>query len=203
ADSHYEEGFISMRGTEFSSGSDSQYQFKVPDRVMKTSWTFSTVEAAESEPDTSTFTLHEGEETTVGTTEVTVKAVSIDQELTPCTMGTGTGEEPLCTPDMSTVSAVVMPDNAPSVDTIVPYSLTSNLVYLDTDNVALDTGVIVTVGGDAVNTVTKDAIAGSEVDFEATPVVVKQLGNKIVVAGYSAEDTMAAGEQFLSELTSN
>ena len=202
-DSHYDEGFISMRGTEFKGGSDSEYQFKVPDRVMKTTWTFSTVEAAEAEPDMSTFTLHEGEETTVGTTGVTVKAVSIDQELTPCTMGTGTGEEPACTPDMSTVSAVIMPDNAPSVDTIVPYSLTSNLVYLDTDNVALDTGVIVTVGGDAVNTVTKDAIAGSEVDFEATPVVVKQLGNKIVVAGYSAEDTMAAGEQFLSELTSN
>jgi len=102
---------------------------------------------------------------------------------------------------MSTVSAVVMPNNAPSVETIVPYSLTSDLVYFDTDNVALDTGVIITVGGDAVNTVTKDAIAGSDVDFEATPVVVKQIGNKIVVAGLTGADTAAAGEQFLAALT--
>lgn len=198
---HYEEGFISMRGTQFSSGADDQYKFKVPGELLKTTWTFSTVEAATSEPDTSTFTLHEGDETAVGTSGVKIKVVSIDQQLTPCTMSAGAGEAPACTPDMSTVSAVIMPDNAPSVQTIVPYSLTSNLVYLDTDNVALGTGVIITVGGDSVNTVTKDAVEGSDVDFEATPVVVKQLGNKIVVAGLSAEDTMAAAEQFLAELT--
>lgn len=200
-ESTYEEGFTTMRGTKFESGSEKEYKFKVPKKELKTTWTFSTVEAAESDPDTSEFTLHEGEEAAVGTTGVKVKVLSIDQQLTPCTFGTGAGESPMCTPDMSTVSAVVMPDNAPSVETIVPYSLTSNLVYLDTDNVALDTGVIITVGGDAVNTVTKDAIAGSDVDFEATPVVVKQIGNKIVVAGYSGEDTAAAGEQFLAALT--
>ena len=148
-----------------------------------------------------TFTLHEGETAAVGTTGVSVHVLSIDQQLTPCTAGTGAGEAPACTPDMSTVSSVIMPNNAPSVETIVPYSLTSNLVYLDTDNVALDTGVIITVGGDVVNTVTKDAIAGSDVDFEATPVVVKQIGNKIVVAGLTGPDTAAAGEQFLDSLT--
>ncbi|MBN2122354.1 hypothetical protein JW721_04875, partial [Candidatus Micrarchaeota archaeon] len=198
--SHYEEGFISARGTQFSSGSDSQYKFKVPGEELMTTWTFSTVEAAGSSPDTSTFTLHEGEETAVGTSGVKIKVDAINQQLTPCTVGTGAGATPACTPDMSTVSAVVMPNNAPSVETIVPYGLTSNLVYLDSDNVALDTGVIITVGGDMVNTVTMDAIAGSDVDFEATPVVVRQIGNKIVVAGLSAEDTMAAAEQFLNEL---
>ena len=79
-----------------------------------------------------------------------------------------------------------MPNNAPSVETIVPYGLTSNLVYLDTDNMDLESGKIITVGGDMVNTVTKDAIAGSDVDLEATPVVVREIGNKIVVAGLNA-----------------
>ena len=197
----YKEKFISMRGGEFKSGGETTYEYKIPKSLLKTTWTFSTVESAESEPDTSVFTLHEGEEAAVGTTGVKVKVLAIDQQLTPCTLGTGAGAEPMCTPDMSSVYAVVMPNNVPSVTTIVPYTLTSNLVYLDTDSVALDSGVIITVGGDAVNTVTKDAIAGSDVNFEATPVVVKQLGNKIVVAGYSASDTMAAGQQFLSELT--
>ena len=94
-----------------------------------------------------------------------------------------------------------MANRAPSASAATFYGLTSNLVYLDTDNVALDTGVIITVGGDKVNTVTKNAIAGSDVDFAATPVVVKQIGNKIIVAGLNPEDTMAAGQQFVAALT--
>jgi hypothetical protein len=198
-DSTYEQGFVSMRGTQFSSGSDSAKKFKVPKTLLKATWTFSTVTTTDMPADTHEYTLHEGEEATVGTTGVKVKVLSIDEVLNPCTAGAGAGGAPTC--DMSTVSAVVMPNNAPSATGAVPYALTSNLVYLDTDNVALDTGVIITIGGDKVNTVTKGAIAGSDVDFAATPVVVKQIGNKIVVAGLNPEDTMAAGQQFVAALT--
>ena len=201
-DKTYEQGFIGMRGTQFVSGSDTAKKFKVPKNLLKASWTFSTVSNATMPADTHEYTLHEGESATVGTSGVSVKVLTIDEQLNPCTAGAGAGGAPTCgTPDMSTVSAVIQQTNAPSATGAVPYALTSNLVYLDTDNVALDTGIIITVGGDKVNTVTRDAIAGSAVDFAATPVVVQQIGNKIVVAGLNPEDTMAAGQQFVAALT--
>ena len=196
----YEEGFLSMRGTEFKSGSESAYEFKVPNKVMKTSWDFIPLMDTDSAESGSIYVLHEGEETAVGTSGIKVKVLSIDQSLTPCTMGTGAGEAPLCTLDMSDIEAVIMPNNAPEVEVVVPYKIKGNLVYLDSDNVALDYGVIITVGGDAVNTVTKEAMEGGTIDFDAENVVVKQVGNKIVVAGYSAANTMEAAQQFISEL---
>jgi len=193
----YEAYFLSLRGTQFKSGSDRSREFRVPKSLLKASYTFATAETAEAEPDTNTYTLHEGEEAVVGTTGVKVLVKSIDQQLTPCTVGAAAGAG---TCDMSSVSAVIMPDNTPTVETSVPYKLTSNLVMLDRDATGLDTGVVITVGGDQVNTVTAEAIAGSDVDFEATPVVVKAIGNKIVVAGMYADDTLTAANQFVSSL---
>ena len=48
-----------------------------------------------------------------------------------------------------------------------------------------------------MNTVTADALKDAAVDFNTQPVVVKEIGNKIVVAGKSADDTMAAAAQFI------
>jgi uncharacterized protein (DUF1786 family) len=96
-----------------------------------------------------------------------------------------------------------MPNNAPTVSAQQMYALTSNMVVLDRDATALDTGTIITVGGDVVNTVTADAIAGSGIDFQAQPVVVRAIGNKIVVAGLTPEDTITAGQQFVAALTRN
>jgi hypothetical protein len=36
------------------------------------------------------------------------------------------------------------------------------------------------------------------VDFRTTPVVVKEIGSTIVVAGQTAQDTMTAADQFIS-----
>jgi len=196
----YEEGFISMRGTEFSSGSDSAYEFKVPNEVMKTSWTFSSLRDTSSIDGGNIYILHEGDEQVIGTSGVQVKVLSIDQELTPCVLGTGIGEAPSCTPDMSGVEAVIMPMNVPEIENVSPYRITENLVYLDSDNVALDTGIIITVGGDAVNSISRDVLEQEGLDLEASNIVVTQIGNKIIVAGLSAADTMEATQQFLSEL---
>ena len=166
---------------------------------MYTGYTFAAADSEDADPDTNTYLLGEGDEQAVGTTGVTIKVLEITEQLTPCTIGEA-GEAPLCTPNMGAVSAVIMPENTPSVEASVPYKLTSNLVVLDSDATALDSGVVVTVGGDVANTVTADAIEGAEVDFTATPVVVKAIGNKIVVAGLNAEDTLAAAEQFVGEL---
>jgi hypothetical protein len=61
--------------------------------------------------------------------------------------------------------------------------------------------VIIAVGGPNANTVTKDILAGTQIDLTETPVVVKVIdNNKIVVAGYTADDTIQAGKKFLAEL---
>ena len=49
-----------------------------------------------------------------------------------------------------------------------------------------------------VNTMTAETLQGSAVDFNTDSVVVREIGNKIVVAGKSAADTMAAAEQFIA-----
>ena len=78
----------------------------------------------------------------------------------------------------------------------------SNPAVLDQDASAISTGVLITVGGDKVNSVTADAMAAAGVDFTATPQVVKAVGNKIIVAGLTAQDTIAAGNDFLGKLAS-
>jgi hypothetical protein len=66
---------------------------------------------------------------------------------------------------------------------------------------------LVSVGGDKVNTVTAQLLAGQQVDWNSLPgqMMVKQVvqGSKIVVAGANAENTLAAAAVFVSELTQN
>ena len=169
--------------------------------ILKATYTFATVAAATSEPDATTLVLGEGDEATIGTSGVKIKVLNITESLTPCTFGTGAGAAPTC--DMSGVSAVLMPNNAPSVAAKEMFPVTSNMVVLDSAATGLETGTVITVDGDVVNTVTANAIAGSGIDFAAQPVVVRAIGNKIVVAGLNPEDTIAAGQQFVAGVTRN
>jgi hypothetical protein len=198
---NFEAKFVSLRGTQFVNPSGTAKTFKVPKSVLKETFTFATSAAATSEPDQTTLVLGEGDEATVGTTGVKVKVLNITESLTPCTFGTGAGAAPTC--DMSGVSAVIMPNNAASVAAKEVFPVTSNMVVLDRDATALETGTVITIGGDVVNTVTASAIAGSGVDFAAQPVVVRAIGNKIVVAGLTSEDTISAGQQFVAGVTRN
>jgi hypothetical protein len=104
---------------------------------------------------------------------------------------------------MSGVSAVIMPNNAASVQVAVPYNYSSygnGLVILDQDAVGVNT--LISVGGDQVNTVTAALLQGSNVDWSANPTMVKEVvqGSKIVVAGATAADTLAAAQTFVNEL---
>ncbi len=98
-------------------------------------WWLGPSETSSASDSTTVVTLGEGESTTVG--GVTVKVLEITEDVGACSAAGGAVS---CTADMSGVSAVVMPNNAPSVEVAVPYSGDyGNLVILDTDAVGLNT----------------------------------------------------------------
>ena len=125
---------------------------------------------------------------------VTVKVKAIDASAGSCSV-LGSGGTPACTVDATSMNAVISPANAASVMVSQPYKLTSSMVMLDSEAVS---GVAITVGGPMVNTVTAEALKDSNVNFDVDNVVVKEIGNKIVVAGKTAQDTMAAADQFIA-----
>jgi hypothetical protein len=194
-----EEGkFISPRGTLFESMDSDTVLFKVAKKIGEAQYEFATSEAAEEGASTQTLVLHEGESGQVG--DVTIDVESIDEDVGACSVSAG--GTATCTVPASDVQAVIMPQNSPSVQAITPYQGdVSGMVVLDSEAGALSSGVIISVGGPAVNSVSQDILAGTGIDLATTPVVVEAVGdNKIIVAGYTAQDTMQAGQQFLSQL---
>ncbi len=187
---------ISPRGSKFVSIGSTSVQYSVANRLGKVNYQFATSEAATAGASTTELVLAEGQSGQVG--DVTITAKSITEDVGACTAAGGSAS---CTVSKDTISAVIMPNNAASVDAVVPYAgFNPKLVVLDKDAAATTTGTLITVGGDVVNSVTADAMAGAGIDFTATPVVVKQVGNKIIVAGATAQDTITAGDQFLAKL---
>jgi hypothetical protein len=191
----YEVGkFISLRGTTVTKDK-SERQFKVPNKVREVLLRFQPTATAGTNPDTFTCTKPEGEKCNFGNVSILVK--SIDEVVSPCSVS-GAGA---CA--VGSVNAQIVDENnqamGAEVTASVPYTLTSNLVYLDSEATGLDTGVVITVGGQAVNKVTASALEEAGITIDPTNnVVVKEVGNKIIVAGYTAEDTLRAVDQFLS-----
>jgi hypothetical protein len=197
-----EEGFISERGSKFKSIDKQSVRFDMANDLARAQWFLASV-SANATPGTTQLTLKEGETGTVSS--VTIKAKSIDQ--TAVCAG-GAGGSPACTPNMSGVSAMVLTDGlnpAATVTGATPYAFSkyTPLVMLDKDAVGVST--VISVGGDAVNTVTKSILSGATVDWSANPVMVKEVvaGSKIVVAGETAADTTKAADDFIKNLTSN
>jgi hypothetical protein len=92
---------------------------------------------------------------------------------------------------------VIQPNNEASVEVSEPFALTSKLVGMDTDGAGA--GVSILVGGPAVNTMTEAALQDTTVDLKTDGRVVKVIGDsKIVVAGWTAADTMAAADDFIA-----
>lgn len=191
------EGYISERGTKYTSTDSTSVAFDMANTLGHAQWFLASV-AVNATPGTTIWTGGEGDQTTVS--GVTVKIDKID-ETAVCSGGAG--GTPACSPNMSGVGAVIMPDNAASVTAAVPYDFSkySPLVMLDTDAVGVST--VISVGGDAVNTVTASILSGTTVDWTAQPQMVKEVvkGSKIVVAGYTADDTLAAANTFVSQLS--
>lgn len=196
-DGTYEEGFITERGSIFDTLADKSAEFKIAKRLGKAQFTLASVKTEELPAGWTAQTLGEGDEYTTSN-DVTIRVKEITQTAT-CVAGTAAA--PTC--DMTGVSAVIMPDNVESLDAAIPYDYSkfAPLVVLDKDAVGYES--VITVGGPAVNTVTKEVLEGA--DFAAMAVdnkVVKEVvaGKKIVVAGIEAEDTVAAGADFIAAL---
>jgi len=194
----YKEGFITERGSMFNSVSDTNVDFSMANKLAHAQWYLASV-STNLTPGTTVWTGGEGDSTTVS--GVTVKIRSID-ETAVCSGGAG--GTPACSANMTGVSAVIVGGATPvaSVDTMVPYDFSkyTPLVMLDKDAVGVST--VIAVGGDAVNTVTAGILSGTTVDWTAQPQMVKEVvkGSKIVVAGYTAQDTLDAANSFVSQL---
>jgi hypothetical protein len=187
--------FITERGSVVDGLSTTDVTVKVAKKVGKASFTFATAESA-SISDTQEYVLGVGESKVFGGVTVLVKA--IDAVGGSCSV-TGPGGQPACTVDPESVKPVISPDNKESVTAITPVPV-SKLVYLDTE--AQDAGAAIVVGGPEVNELAKSLLTGENaIDFTKDRVVVKEFSNgKILVAGYSAQDTLQAADKFLSEL---
>ncbi len=185
-----EEGYYTERGSQFAGLAADNAQFKIAKKIGKLM--FALVAPGGNLSSTTSETLGVGATTTFGDIKVTVKDIT---GTGTCTVGAG--GTPLCTPDMTGVSAQV--DGQASLETSVPYRLTSKMVMLDSE---APSGIVITVGGPIVNTVTADALEGSDVDFNTDSVVVRVIGdNRIVVAGATAADTMTAADRFIAGIT--
>jgi hypothetical protein len=188
-----EEGFYANRGTRFSSLDGTSATFEVAKSVGHMMFAITSVGG--NLTSTTSETLGVGATTTFGDVKVTVKDIT----------GTGTcavgpGGVPLCTPDMSGVSATI--DGQASLEASVPYKLPADYKMVVLDTPTPSASVLVTVGGPIVNMVTKDALEGSDVNFDTDAVVVKEVGqSRIVVAGATAENTLEAAQNFINGMT--
>ncbi|MDO8554640.1 MAG: S-layer protein [Candidatus Micrarchaeota archaeon] len=193
--------FVTERGSIITDRGDSSFTVKMARKPAHAVFVLQPTVAAATTPGAQVFTGTEGDVFDAGK-GVKVKVVSLTQTVGSCSVGTGAA--PACTSDTAGVSAVIMPDNKASVVAGVPYGYDNfgPLVVLDKD--AVGTDVLVTVGGPVVNSVTKDVLAGSTVDFNTDKKVVKEVvaGKKIVVAGLNADDTLEAAKDFISQLKS-
>lgn len=197
--SKYDEGkFISPRGSKFKSMEISSVVFDVAKNIAHAQYEFATTSAANQGAATTDYTLTEGQTQIFG--DVTVKIKSITETVGACT---AVGGSATCTIAKDKIQAVIMPNNAATVEVKEIVPVNQKLVVLDKDVANTTTGVFITVGGNAVNTVTADAMADPEakIDFAVTNQVVKKVGNKIIVAGLTAADTIIAGEDFLKRVT--
>ncbi|MEM3609297.1 MAG: hypothetical protein QW076_00080 [Candidatus Anstonellales archaeon] len=188
---------LSHRGSYLSYSSESDIRLKMAKSVARLK--FEIAAAGTAAQVANEETLREGDEREWAGVKVKVKKINC--EVGGCTV-TGAGA-PTCSVDSSNVRAAIVDSDGnelgSAVQSVVPASVPSNMVVLDTQS---PSGLVVSIGGPDVNTVTKNALAGS-VDFNQQRVVVKKVGNVIVVAGLTGQDTMTATEQFLASLQSS
>jgi hypothetical protein len=191
-----EEGGYTERGSIFSSIDDTSVTFNMANKVAKAQFYLASATTNASSTSTCMATLAEGGEYTCS--GVKVKVLDITETAT-CT---GAGASAACTANMASVTAkVVDPTGAEVASAYVPNKEAyKGLVILDRDAAGVNT--LVAVGGDKVNTVTKSLLESSPVDWTTEKKIVKEVvqGQKIVVAGADASDTLAATNDFLTAL---
>ena len=186
----YEPTFVSERGSKSFGVGTSDVVFAVAKKIGMPTFQFAYADAATGAASVDNTILGIGDSKIFG--GVTVKVSAIDATSGSC----GSTQ---CVVDSSGVSGVITPNNAATVQAVQPYKLAEQLVYLDTEGAS--SGIAIVVGGPAVNEMTRVALQGSSVDFDTTPVVVKEIGSKtIVVAGKTAADTLSAANDFVAAI---
>ncbi|MCX6770278.1 MAG: S-layer protein [Candidatus Micrarchaeota archaeon] len=183
--------YVTERGSKATSISTTSASIRVAKRVGMPTFQFAYADTTQAST-ANEYILGVGESKVFN--GVTVKVSKIDATTGSCNV-VGSGQTPACTVTGG-VSGIIMPNNAASVEVTEPYKLSSNLVMTDADSGTASIAIL--VGGPVVNTMTADAIKDASIDFNTETVVVKEIGNKVVVAGKSAADTTAAAEQFIA-----
>lgn len=188
--------FYSERGTKVRTVSLTSVQMDTAKRVANAQFTFATSSSEAGKENTETWIAKEGDTKTLSN-GVSLLVKAIDQTVGSCTAGGASGT-PACTATMGTVTGVADPA---VTSVLTPYTGDLKMVIKDSDAAGVS-GTLITVGGSFVNTVTKEAASQGDanIDFNKDNVVVKVVGNKIVVAGLTADDTMAAANSFISKL---
>ena len=187
-----EPGYTSERGTQFVDVSTYGTSFKRARRLGELKF-FAKTTGTEATTGTTVGPLAKGESANVGG-GVTVKVKDITETVGTCTVGTNaqctvTGKEGLSATPSVTSANVRTPLN-PS---------TNKLVVLDKD--ADKSATLIVVGGNLVNIVAAEVMQTTTIDLSKTTVVAQPVGNsRILVAGYTAADTVAAADKFIQDL---
>ena len=187
-------GFITDRGSKFTSIGQTTATFKEAKKVCEAQYFMKTSGTTPNEP-IQVGPLGEGESTVGLAGGITIKVTQITEDVGTCTAVAGGATCQVTGLDQLTAT--------PSVtSTVIPTDLdtaTNKLVVLDRN--ADRAATLIVVGGNLVNTVADEIIRSSNIDLRTDTVVVRAIGtNRILVAGYTAQDTVTAGDQFIQAL---
>ncbi|MEW5955267.1 MAG: S-layer protein [Candidatus Micrarchaeota archaeon] len=117
---------------------------------------------------------------------------------------TATAEGEVSGATVSAESLAFLTPNPSSADSVVALNTATNpLVVLDTDPMAATTSKLIVVGGPFVNTIAAGVTGADAISTPGSTPVVKAVGDKILVAGYTAADTKAAADALIAYLASN
>ena len=193
--SGYELPLYTERGSKVTDVSLKSVSISSAKKIANAKFTFTAASTAVGQENTETWTAKEGDTRTVGN-GIVLKVKKIDQTVGSCT-ASGSGA-PTCTATAGTMTAVADPA---VTSVLTPYTGDLKMVIKDSDAAGVS-GTLITVGGSAVNTVTAQAAqtGDANIDFNQQNVVVKVVGNKIVVAGLTADNTMTAANAFIAAL---
>jgi len=187
-------GFITERGSKFASIGTTSASMKMAKKVCEGVYYMKTTGTSPNEPVT-VGPLGEGESTTGLAGGIVIKVNEITEDVGTCTAEAGAAT--------CTVTGLDALTATPSVtSTVIPTDLDTSankLVVLDKN--ADKTATLIVVGGNTVNTIADEIVQSSNIDLMTDTVVVRAIGtNRILVAGYTAQDTMTAGDQFIQAL---
>jgi len=187
-------GFITDRGTVFTSIAQSSAAFKIAKKVCEAQYFMKSSGSSPNAP-TQIGPLSEGQSTTGLAGGIVITVTQIAQDVGTCTAAAGSAQCQVSGLDALTAT--------PSVtSTVIPTDLDTSankLVVLDRD--ADMAATLIVVGGNTVNTVADDIIRTGTINLQTDQVVVRAIGtNRILVAGYTAQDTVTAGDQFIQAL---